>query len=59
MPFTVGADPPLFLTLPLAPRRTEPQIADTGDVVHQRRPDLCKLPADFTDAKLLTKVLST
>ena len=47
------------LCLPLAPRRSEPAIADAGDVVvvHQRRPDSRKLPAEFTDAELLTKVL--
>jgi DNA repair protein RadC len=45
------------LSLPLAPRRTEPHIADAGDVVHQRHPDSCKLPAELTDAELLTTVL--
>jgi DNA repair protein RadC len=42
----------------LAPKRPEPAIADAGEVViHQRRPDTHKLPAEFTDAELLTKVL--
>jgi DNA repair protein RadC len=47
------------LCLPLAPSRPEPTIADTGDVVvvHHRRLGSCKLPAEFTDAELLTKVL--
>jgi len=45
------------LCLPLAPKRPEPAIADAGDVVHQRRPDSHKLPAELTDAELLTKVL--
>jgi DNA repair protein RadC len=44
----------------LAPKRPEPAIAD-GDageaVIHQRRPGSHKLPTEFTDAELLTKVL--
>lgn len=44
------------LSLPLAPRPTEPEIAD-ADVVHQRRPNAHKLPAELTDAELLTTVL--
>jgi hypothetical protein len=43
------------LCLPLAPKQSEPAIADVADVVHQRRPGSCKLPAEFTDAELLTK----
>ncbi len=50
----IGAE----LCLPLAPWRPEPAIADAGDVViHQRCPNSHKLPAEFTDAELLTKVL--
>ena len=45
------------LSLPLAPKRSEPAIADAGDVVHQRRPNAHKLPAELSDAELLTAVL--
>jgi DNA repair protein RadC len=53
------ADNTKQLSLPLTNRVPEPAIADAGDVivVHQRRPGSCKLPAEFTDAELLTKVL--
>jgi hypothetical protein len=45
------------LLLPLTNRLPEPTIADAGDVVHQRRPDSDKLPAELTDAELLTRLL--
>jgi DNA repair protein RadC len=45
------------LCLPLAPKRSEPAIADAGDVVHQRHPNAHKLPAELSDAELLTAVL--
>ena len=46
------------LSLPLSPQqRREPAIADAGDVVHQRRSDSHKLPAELSDAELLTTVL--
>ena len=48
------------LCLPLAPKRPEPAIADAdaSDVIHnQRRPASHELPAEFTDAELMTKDL--
>jgi DNA repair protein RadC len=53
------ADTAQQLCLPLPPRRPEPAIADsdTGDIVHQRRPNAHKLPAELSDAELLTTVL--
>ena len=45
------------LSLPLAPKRSAPAIADiaaAGDVIHQRRPNAHKLPAELSDAELLT-----
>ena len=42
--------------IPSAPKRPDPAIADIG-VVHQRRPDTHKLPAELSAAELLTKVL--
>jgi len=45
------------LSLPLAPRSTEPAIAAAGDVVHQRCPTKHRLPAELSDAELLTTVL--
>lgn len=47
-------DPCQQLSLPLAPR--EPVVTDAGDVP-RRRPDAHKLPAELTDAELLTTVL--
>ena len=45
------------LPLPFTSRRCEPAIADAADVVHQRHPNAHKLPAELTDAELLTAVL--
>ncbi len=44
------------LSLPLTPQRREPLIAEAGDVP-PRRPDARKLPAELTDAELLTVLL--
>ncbi|MGD0948916.1 MAG: DNA repair protein RadC [Candidatus Binatia bacterium] len=46
------------LSLPLSSQPHEPAIVDAGDVVvHQRRPTTHKLPAELSDAELLTAVL--
>jgi DNA repair protein RadC len=47
------------LRLPFTNQSRDPVIAEAGEAiaVHLRRPCSCKLPAEFTDAELLTKVL--
>jgi DNA repair protein RadC len=45
------------LCLPFAPRLLEPTIADAGDVPRPRPDSRHKLPAEHTDAELLTTVL--
>jgi DNA repair protein RadC len=45
------------LSLPLTPQRQEPTIADAGDVPRPRPDARHKLPAEHTDAELLTTVL--
>lgn len=45
------------LSFPFTSRWDEPAIADAGDVAHQRRPNAHMLPAELSDAELLTTVL--
>jgi DNA repair protein RadC len=45
------------LSLPLVSSKREPKIADSAEVLHQRHPNVHKLPAELTDAELLTTVL--